>query len=82
MVIRILLHLKHLPIHLALLFLDEVEKDEKCTTVSKEAYEATLMKYHPWVVQVQYNVQSSGSHGTVHCTILGSPGTVHCTILG
>lgn len=31
--------------------LDDIEEDEKCTSISKDAYEGTLMKYHPWVVQ-------------------------------
>ena len=36
-------------------FLDRLEgmKDEDyCSVTSREAYETTLMKYHPWVVQV------------------------------
>jgi len=35
-------------------FLQEVpnlEKDDKCCGISQNAYKATLMKYHPWVVQ-------------------------------
>jgi len=31
--------------------LDEVGEDEKITNISREAYETTLMKFHPWVVQ-------------------------------
>jgi len=31
--------------------LDDIEEDEKCTNISRDAYESTLMKYHPWVVQ-------------------------------
>ena len=32
--------------------LDNIEEDEKCTAMSQKAYETTLMKHHPWVVQV------------------------------
>lgn len=31
--------------------LDEIGELDKCTNISRMAYEATLMKYHPWVVQ-------------------------------
>ena len=32
--------------------LEHIDEEEKCTNISREAYESTLMKYHPWVVQV------------------------------
>jgi len=32
--------------------LDDIEDEGYCSVISREAYEATLMKYHPWVVQV------------------------------
>lgn len=31
--------------------LDDIEDEGYCSVISREAYEATLMKYHPWVVQ-------------------------------
>eukprot|EP00088_Acartia_fossae_P007356 TRINITY_DN13453_c0_g1_i1.p1 TRINITY_DN13453_c0_g1~~TRINITY_DN13453_c0_g1_i1.p1 ORF type:complete len:214 (+),score=44.99 TRINITY_DN13453_c0_g1_i1:28-669(+) len=31
--------------------LEEIDDEEKCTNISRTAYESTLMKYHPWVVQ-------------------------------
>jgi len=31
--------------------LDDIEDADLCSVISVEAYEATLMKYHPWVVQ-------------------------------
>ncbi|XP_023341765.1 ceramide-1-phosphate transfer protein [Eurytemora carolleeae] len=31
--------------------LENIDEEEKCTNISREAYESTLMKYHPWVVQ-------------------------------
>ena len=31
---------------------DDIDELDKCTNISRLAYEATLMKYHPWVVQV------------------------------
>merc|ERR1719209_2598460 len=31
--------------------LEDIEDDDLCSVISVEAYEATLMKYHPWVVQ-------------------------------
>ncbi len=43
------------------LCLDEIEELEKCSTISRTAYEATLMKYHPWVVQVQLNIRYNGT---------------------
>ena len=32
--------------------LDDIQDADLCSVISVEAYEATLMKYHPWVVQV------------------------------
>ena len=32
--------------------LDDMQGPDLCSVQSVEAYEATLMKYHPWVVQV------------------------------
>merc|ERR1712226_1724500 len=31
--------------------LDDIQDADLCSVISVEAYEATLMKYHPWVVQ-------------------------------
>merc|ERR1711970_1596723 len=31
--------------------LEDIEDEGYCSVISREAYEATLMKYHPWVVQ-------------------------------
>eukprot|EP00092_Neocalanus_flemingeri_P052593 GFUD01061547.1.p1 GENE.GFUD01061547.1~~GFUD01061547.1.p1 ORF type:complete len:136 (+),score=39.86 GFUD01061547.1:339-746(+) len=31
--------------------LEDIQDDGYCSGISREAYEATLMKYHPWVVQ-------------------------------
>jgi len=31
--------------------LDDIQDSDLCSVISVEAYEATLMKYHPWVVQ-------------------------------
>merc|ERR1711970_1247362 len=31
--------------------LEYIEDEGYCSVISREAYEATLMKYHPWVVQ-------------------------------
>jgi len=31
--------------------LEDIEDEGYCSGISREAYEATLMKYHPWVVQ-------------------------------
>lgn len=31
--------------------LDDIDELDKCTAISRHAYESTLMKYHPWVVQ-------------------------------
>jgi len=36
--------------------LDDIEDEGYCSVISREAYEATLMKYHPWVVQVSLNI--------------------------
>ncbi len=49
------------------LFLDEIEELEKCSTISRTAYEATLMKYHPWVVQVQPNIRYKGTGTRYQC---------------
>ena len=49
-------------------FLDRLEgmKDEDyCSVTSREAYETTLMKYHPWVVQVIIVVVSFHAYVTV-----------------
>ena len=35
--------------------LDDIQDADLCSVISVEAYEATLMKYHPWVVQVHMN---------------------------
>lgn len=35
--------------------LDDIQDPDLCSVISVEAYEATLMKYHPWVVQVHKN---------------------------
>ena len=35
--------------------LDDIQDADLCSVISVEAYEATLMKYHPWVVQVHTN---------------------------
>ena len=35
--------------------LDDIQDPDLCSVISVEAYEATLMKYHPWVVQVDLN---------------------------
>ena len=35
--------------------LDDIQDADLCSVISVEAYEATLMKYHPWVVQVHVN---------------------------
>lgn len=37
---------------------DNIEEDEKCTAMSQKAYETTLMKHHPWVVQVSGDIQT------------------------
>ena len=34
-----------------LIFLAEIGNEDKCCPVSQEAYKATLMKFHPWIVQ-------------------------------
>merc|ERR1712241_1639757 len=31
--------------------LEDIDDEGYCSVISREAYEATLMKYHPWVVQ-------------------------------
>jgi len=31
--------------------MDDLQEEEGCATISRTAYEETLMKYHPWVVQ-------------------------------
>jgi len=31
--------------------LEDIQDEGYCSVISREAYEATLMKYHPWVVQ-------------------------------
>jgi len=31
--------------------MEEIEENEKCSNISKHAYESTLMKHHPWLVQ-------------------------------
>ena len=33
--------------------LDDLEDETYLSQASKDAYEQTLMKYHPWIVQVQ-----------------------------
>jgi len=30
---------------------DDIKNEDNCCPISREAYEKTLMKYHPWVVQ-------------------------------
>ena len=34
-----------------LIFLAEIGNEDKCCPVSQEAYKATLMKFHPWLMQ-------------------------------
>ena len=33
--------------------MEDLEDEAYLSTVSREAYEKTLMKYHPWIVQVE-----------------------------
>merc|ERR1712130_407102 len=33
--------------------MEDLEDEAYLSTVSREAYEKTLMKYHPWIVQVK-----------------------------
>ena len=40
--------------------LEDIEDEGYCSVISREAYEATLMKYHPWVVQVNHNLSIFG----------------------
>jgi len=50
---RTLLRL-HRALEYIIAFLSSVQSisdDDKCSVVSRKAYETTLMKYHPWVVQ-------------------------------
>ena len=41
--------------------LDDIQDADLCSVISVEAYEATLMKYHPWVVQVVMNEMLNSS---------------------
>ena len=41
--------------------LDDIQDTDLCSVISVEAYEATLMKYHPWVVQVVMNEMLNSS---------------------
>lgn len=31
--------------------IEDIKEEDRCSVISREAYEQTLMKYHPWVVQ-------------------------------
>jgi len=31
--------------------IEDIEEEDRCSDISRKAYEETLMKYHPWVVQ-------------------------------
>ena len=44
--------------------LDDIQDADLCSVISVEAYEATLMKYHPWVVQVFRCLISMMKHNT------------------
>ena len=46
--------------------LDDIQDSDLCSVISVEAYEATLMKYHPWVVQVDMNEILSSASSIIH----------------
>lgn len=57
--------------------LEDIQDTDYCSVISVQAYESTLMQYHPWVVQVWlvlhpqpsfYCLSSSESRQTCHET--------------